>query len=48
MKMIAAARYAKAEKELKPVRLYGGGATGNYLFVIRRWVLDFPFFNLLT
>lgn len=30
MKMIAAARYAKAEKELKPVRLYGGGATALY------------------
>lgn len=28
MKMIAAARYAKAEKELKPVRQYGNGATG--------------------
>ncbi|XP_071818223.1 ATP synthase subunit gamma, mitochondrial-like [Apostichopus japonicus] len=30
MKMIAAARYAKAEKELKPVRQYGNGATALY------------------
>ncbi|WP_411026713.1 F0F1 ATP synthase subunit gamma, partial [Salmonella sp. s54395] len=30
MKMIAAARYAKAEKELKPIRLYGNGATALY------------------
>ncbi|KAJ8047692.1 ATP synthase subunit gamma, mitochondrial [Holothuria leucospilota] len=30
MKMIAAARYTKAERELKPVRLYGDGATALY------------------
>ncbi|XP_022099361.1 ATP synthase subunit gamma, mitochondrial-like [Acanthaster planci] len=30
MKMIAAARYAKAEKELKPARSYGVGATALY------------------
>lgn len=30
MKMIAAARYTKAERELRPARAYGGGATALY------------------
>ncbi|PIO15605.1 hypothetical protein AB205_0026620 [Aquarana catesbeiana] len=28
MKMVAAAKYAKAERELKPARVYGTGALG--------------------
>lgn len=30
MKMVSAAKYAKAERELKPARSYGAGATGFY------------------
>lgn len=28
MKMVAAAKYARAEKQLKPARIYGNGALG--------------------
>lgn len=30
MKMVAAAKYARAEKQLKPARVYGTGALGTY------------------
>jgi len=30
MKMVSAAKFAKAERELKPARVYGAGATGVY------------------
>ena len=29
MKMVAAAKYARAERQLKPARVYGTGALGN-------------------
>lgn len=31
MKMVAAAKYARAEKQLKPARIYGNGALGTCL-----------------
>lgn len=31
MKMVAAAKYARAEKQLKPARIYGNGALGTSL-----------------
>lgn len=31
MKMVAAAKYARAEKQLKPARIYGNGALGTRL-----------------
>lgn len=30
MKMVAAAKYARAERQLKPARVYGTGALGMY------------------
>lgn len=30
MKMVAAAKYARAERELKPARTYGEGAIGRW------------------
>ena len=30
MKMVSAAKYAKAEKDLRPARSYGAGAQGGY------------------
>ena len=30
MKMVSAAKFAKAERELKPARVYGAGAKGLY------------------
>lgn len=30
MKMVSAAKFAKAERELKPARTYGAGANGTY------------------
>lgn len=33
MKMVAAAKYARAEKQLKPARVYGTGALGMCLHV---------------
>ena len=29
MKMVSAAKFARAERELRPARVYGKGATGN-------------------
>lgn len=29
MKMVSAAKFGRAEKELKPARAYGAGASGN-------------------
>ena len=31
MKMVSAAKYARAERELKPARTYGLGAKGDFL-----------------
>lgn len=31
MKMVAAAKYARAERQLKPARIYGNGALGTYI-----------------
>lgn len=31
MKMVAAAKYARAERQLKPARVYGNGALGKCL-----------------
>ena len=30
MKMVSAAKYAKAEKDLRPARSYGAGAQGEF------------------
>lgn len=37
MKMVAAAKYSRAERELKPARVYGGGALGKE----PNWVVKF-------
>ena len=31
MKMVSAAKFARAERELKPARKYGAGASGVYM-----------------
>lgn len=35
MKMVAAAKYARAERQLKPARVYGTGALGMYISLSR-------------
>lgn len=42
MKMVSAAKYAKAERELKPARAYGEGAYGRLNNGKRREILIFP------
>ena len=34
MKMVSAAKYAKAERDLRPARSYGAGAQGGYDYKI--------------
>lgn len=34
MKMVAAAKYARAERQLKPARVYGNGAVGMSLLAL--------------
>ena len=40
MQMVSAAKYARAEKELKPARVYGTGAQGVLDFLFLRRLLD--------
>lgn len=35
MKMVSAAKFARAERELKPARAYGAGASGTVEMVAR-------------
>lgn len=35
MKMVAAAKYARAERQLKPARVYGTGSLGMYISLSR-------------
>lgn len=44
MKMVAAAKYARAERQLKPARVYGSGALGMSETSIRHCTLQFLFF----
>lgn len=34
MKMVSAAKFAKAERELKPARVYGAGAKGKGVYML--------------
>ena len=36
MKMVSAAKYARAERELKPARAYGEGASGTVCICFQR------------
>lgn len=40
MKMVAAAKYARAERALKPARVYGTGALCTLLKAHRSWSFD--------
>ena len=39
MKMVSAAKFGRAEKELRPARVYGAGASGIYIVVRSKLVL---------
>lgn len=39
MKMVAAAKYARAERQLKPARVYGTGALGMWLFDLDIYII---------
>jgi len=48
MKMVAAAKYAKAERELRPARPFGQGAQGKPAYVpLPISMYDVSFFNSL-
>ena len=42
MKIVSAAKFARAEKELRPARPYGGGAQGN---AYEKLILNYYFNN---
>lgn len=43
MKMVAAAKYSRAERELKPAITYGGGATGKCVAMVIRLINGYIF-----
>ena len=47
MKMVSAAKYARAERELKPARPYGAGALGNQSGISETDVPSFVFTKLV-